>query len=118
MLVNPIELLALDIDGVITDGKICLGAHGEETKGIAFRDLDALAKARREGLKLALVTGETGALQAAIAERLNADLVLSGAKDKVAALRTLSQEMGIALSAVCFVGDADRDALAFARWSA
>ena len=113
MLVNPIELLALDIDGVITDGKVCVGAHGEETKGIAFRDLDALAKARREGLKLALVTGETGALQAAIAERLNADLVLSGAKDKVLALRTLSEEMAVPLASICFVGDADRDALAF-----
>jgi predicted Zn-dependent protease len=54
MLVNQIELLALDIDGVVTDGKVSVGAHGEETKGIAFRDLDALAKARREGLKLAL----------------------------------------------------------------
>jgi len=114
MLVNQIELLALDIDGVVTDGKVSVGAHGEETKGIAFRDLDALAKARREGLKLALVTGETGALQAAIADRLNADLVLSGAKDKVLALRTLSQEMGVPLSSICFVGDADRDALAFA----
>ncbi len=113
MLVNQIELLALDIDGVITDGKICIGAHGEETKGIAFRDLDALAKARREGLKLALVTGESSPLQAAIAERLNADLVLSGAKDKVLALRALAQEMAIDLSKVCFVGDADRDALAF-----
>jgi D-sedoheptulose 7-phosphate isomerase len=114
MLVNPIELLALDIDGVITDGKVSVGAHGEETKGIAFRDLDALALARREGLKLALVTGESGPLLAAIAERLNADIVLSGAKDKVVALRTLSQEMGIPLGAICFVGDADRDALAFA----
>jgi len=114
VLVNSIELLALDIDGVITDGKVSVGVHGEETKGIAFRDLDALAKARREGLKLALVTGETGALQAAIAERLNADLVLSGAKDKVLALRTLSEEMGVPLASICFVGDADRDALAFA----
>jgi len=113
MLVNSIELLALDIDGVVTDGKICISARGEETKGIAFRDLDALTQARKEGLKLALVTGEAGALQAAIAKRLNADLVLSGAKDKVLALRKVSQEMGVPLSAICFVGDADRDALAF-----
>jgi D-sedoheptulose 7-phosphate isomerase len=113
MLVNPIELLALDIDGVITDGKVSVSAHGEETKGIAIRDLDALAKARRAGLKLALVTGESGALVSAIAQRLNAELVLSGAKDKVVALRELSAETGVSLSAICFVGDADRDALAF-----
>jgi D-sedoheptulose 7-phosphate isomerase len=113
MLVNQIELLALDIDGVITDGKVSVGVHGEETKGIAFRDLDALAKARRAGLKLALVTGESGALVSAIAERLSAELVLSGAKDKVVALRELSAETGVNLAAICFVGDADRDALAF-----
>ena len=113
MLVNTIEVLALDIDGVVTDGKVSIGAHGEETKGIALRDLDALAQARREGLKLALVTGESNALQAAIAERLCADIVLSGAKDKQLALRTLAQELGVPLSAICFVGDADRDALAF-----
>lgn len=113
MLVNRIELLALDIDGVVTDGKVSVGAHGEETKGIAFRDLDALAAARRQGLKLALVTGETSPLQAAIAARLNPDLVLSGAKDKVLALHTLATEMAVPLSAICFVGDADRDALAF-----
>ena len=113
MLVNPIELLALDIDGVITDGKVSVSAQGEETKGIAFRDLDALANARREGLKLALVTGESGPLVTAIAARLNAELVLSGAKDKVVAMRALSAESGVALSSICFVGDADRDALAF-----
>jgi len=113
MLVNRIELLALDIDGVITDGKVTVGAHGEETKGILFRDLDAVTKARKEGLKLALVTGESGELVSAIAERLSAELVLSSAKDKVAALKALSEETGVALSAICFVGDADRDALAF-----
>jgi D-sedoheptulose 7-phosphate isomerase len=113
MLVNTIELLALDIDGVITDGKVSVGAHGEETKGIAFRDLDALANARREGLKLALVTGESGALVAAIAARIEAEIVLTGAKDKALAVQTLAVESGIALSSICFVGDADRDALAF-----
>ena len=87
MLVNAIELLALDIDGVITDGKVTVGAHGEETKGIAFRDLDALGKARREGLKIALVTGESGALQAAIAERLNADFAERGAHARLTAAR-------------------------------
>jgi len=113
MLVNRIELLALDIDGVITDGKVSVGSQGQETKGIAFRDLDALGKARREGIRIALVTGESGPLVNAIAERVGAEFVLCGAKDKVRALRTLSEDSEIDFSAMCFVGDADRDALAF-----
>ncbi len=113
MLVNPIELLALDVDGVLTDGRVRLSPRGEETKELGFRDLDAIAQARREGLKVVLVSGEQGPMLEAIAARIGVDEVVSGAKDKVSALRSLSERHGVSLSRICFVGDADRDALAF-----
>src|SRR5450432_3970786 len=113
VLVNPIEILALDVDGVLTDGKVRLTPRGEETKELGFRDLDAIAQARREGLKVVLVSGEQGPMLEAIALRIGVDEVVSGAKDKVSALLGLSERHGVALSRICFVGDADRDALAF-----
>jgi D-sedoheptulose 7-phosphate isomerase len=106
-------LLALDVDGVLTDGSVTITPSGEEAKGIAFRDLDALAKARRAGLRIALVTGEEGPLVMAIAAKAGAEFVLPAAKDKVAALEALSANAAVPLSRICFVGDADRDALAF-----
>jgi D-sedoheptulose 7-phosphate isomerase len=110
---SDILLLALDVDGVLTDGSVTLTPSGEESKGVAFRDLDALARARRAGLRVALVTGEEGPLVMAIAAKAGAEFVLPGAKDKVAALEALSANAAVPLSRICFVGDADRDALAF-----
>lgn len=110
---SDILLLALDVDGVLTDGSVTLTPSGEESKGVAFRDLDALGRARRAGLRVALVTGEEGPLVMAIAAKAGAEFVLPGAKDKVSALEALSANAAVPLSRICFVGDADRDALAF-----
>jgi D-sedoheptulose 7-phosphate isomerase len=110
---SDILILALDVDGVLTDGSVTITPSGEESKGVAFRDLDALARARRAGLRIALVTGEEGPLVMAIAAKAGAEFVLPAAKDKVAALEALSTNAAVPLSRVCFVGDADRDALAF-----
>jgi len=110
---SDILLLALDVDGVLTDGSVTITPSGEESKGIAFRDLDALARARKAGLRVALVTGEEGPLVMAIAAKAGAEFVLPAAKDKVAALEALSTNAAVPLSRICFVGDADRDALAF-----
>ena len=110
---SDILLLALDVDGVLTDGSVTITRSGEESKGIAFRDLDALARARRAGLRIALVTGEEGPLVMAIAAKAGAEFVLPAAKDKVAALEALSANAAVPLSRICFLGDADRDAMAF-----
>lgn len=111
---SDILLLALDVDGVLTDGSVTITPSGEESKGIAFRDLDALARARRAGLRVALVTGEEGPLVMAIAAKAGAEFVIPGAKDKVSALEALSANAAVPLANICFVGDADRDAMAFA----
>lgn len=113
MLVAELEVLALDVDGVITDGKVTLSAAGEETKDIALRDLDAVTRARKSGVRVALVTGEQSPLVDAIARRFNVDCVIAGAKDKRVGLIQLSDSLAVGLDRICFVGDADRDAVAF-----
>ncbi|HVW23886.1 MAG TPA: SIS domain-containing protein [Polyangiaceae bacterium] len=110
---GTLRVLALDVDGVLTDGRVALGARGEESKGILFRDLDAITVARSKGFRIALVTGEEGPMVDAIAARVGPECVLSGRKDKHAALHELSERMGVSISQICFVGDADRDAAAF-----
>ena len=112
---GAIRVLALDIDGVITDGSVCIAENDNnvQPKRISMRDLDALAKMKRAGVTLALVTGESGPLVEAIARRVSADAVISGAKDKCAGLEKLARQLNVELSSICFVGDAERDALAF-----
>ncbi len=110
---GALRVLALDVDGVLTDGRVALGPGGEESKGILFRDLDAITVARSKGFRIALVTGEDGPMVDAIASRVGPDCVLRGRKDKHAALHELADRLGVSISEICFVGDADRDAAAF-----
>ena len=107
---SAIRLLALDIDGVLTDGTALLAADGTEVKRICFRDLDAVTQARQMGLTVVLVTGESGALVETLARRFGVTEVVMGAKDKHAALRDLASRLQVSLSEICYVGDSDRDA--------
>jgi D-sedoheptulose 7-phosphate isomerase len=107
---DAIAVLALDIDGVLTNGRVELDANGDERKALAFRDLDALGAARRAGIQIALVTGEDGPLVDVVAERVQAQATLRGAKDKGAAMTELAGRLDMPLSRICYVGDADRDA--------
>jgi D-sedoheptulose 7-phosphate isomerase len=112
-MVGTIRVLALDIDGVLTDGRASIAAAADEQKRYSFHDLDGITRAKRAGLTLAFITGEQNALAEAIARRFGVELLVQGAKDKVAALERLSKELGVPLSEFAFVGDSDRDAAGF-----
>ena len=109
-----INVLVLDIDGVLTDGTAVLTAAEREEKRIHFHDLDAVTQARRAGFTLALVTGETSASVDRIAARFGVERVTRGAKDKPAALEALAAELGVSPATMCYIGDSDRDAPALA----
>jgi D-sedoheptulose 7-phosphate isomerase len=114
-MVKRIRVLALDIDGVITDGTAALSDLGDEDKRFSFQDLDAVTQARRSGLSVALVTAEDTSSVDRISRRFNCDTVKRGAKDKLFALEALARELGVNLEEFCYVGDGDRDAPALRR---
>jgi YrbI family 3-deoxy-D-manno-octulosonate 8-phosphate phosphatase len=109
-----IRLLALDIDGVLTNGEVRFDEDGRESKALFFRDIDAVFAAKRAGLQVVLVTGEATPIVDVIARRLRIDVVYRGAKDKAAALEAIAAELAISLDEICFVGDGARDAPALA----
>lgn len=108
--VEPISILALDIDGVLTDGKVLFDASGEESKAVSYHDIDAVFSARRRGLKVALVTAEDTPWVGFIAARLEIEDVIRQAKDKLKAIQELAERFGVSLGQICYVGDSDRDA--------
>lgn len=112
--IRTIKLLALDIDGVLTDGRVTLSPIGEEIKHINFHDLDKVTALMRAGMPVVFITGESGPLVEAIARRFGVENVLEGAKDKLAAMERVAAEYNLALAEICYVGDSDRDAPALA----
>jgi D-sedoheptulose 7-phosphate isomerase len=108
-MVNSLKLLALDIDGVLTDGRVLFSADGVQFKQINFQDADSIIRLTRSGMKLAFVTGESGPLVDTITRRFDAKTI-QNAKDKLAAIQDLARDSNVSLSEICYVGDADRDA--------
>ena len=103
------KLIFIDIDGVLTDGRVTLDICGNETKTICYRDLDAIAVGRGAGFDFVFVTGEDTEMGRVLAKRFAVSMVYAGCKDKLAALNGISKEFNIPLSAMVYIGDSDRD---------
>ncbi len=100
-----IKAIALDVDGVLTDGGIWWGPHGEEWKRFCFADIMGVSRARRAGILVALFSGEDSPLVDRFASKLGITDVEKGCKDKASALRRFAQQAGLDLSEICFMGD-------------
>jgi 3-deoxy-D-manno-octulosonate 8-phosphate phosphatase (KDO 8-P phosphatase) len=109
-----IRAIAMDVDGVLTDGTVALDAAGNESKRISFADIMGVSIGRRVGLRFALISGESGGVLDAIAAKLGIVDVYAGCKDKAAALRDFAARNQLPLSDVCFIGDDVNDVEAMA----
>lgn len=109
-----IKAVALDVDGVLTDGTFAWGPDGEEFKRLSFRDVMGVSLARKSGIEFALISGEAGPFVDRIAQKMEIAAVYKGCKDKGAALREFANCHGFSLAEVCFVGDDVNDLPALA----
>ncbi len=100
-----IDLLVMDVDGVLTDGGLWLNAHGELQKRFDVRDGLGLRLLQQEGLTLALLSGGKGGATEARAKQLGIQHCLVGIKDKTTALAALQQQLNMSQSKTAFVGD-------------
>jgi len=100
-----IRLLALDVDGVLTDGKITYTSSGEELKSFNVRDGHAIKMARRAGLDFAIITGRESDIVRRRALELGIGLVHQGAADKLKVLKGILSEAGLEAKQVAYMGD-------------
>ena len=103
---GTIELLALDIDGVLTDGSLYFSGRGEAFKVFHARDGHGIKLLMGSGVEVAAISGRRSAAVTARMRELQVRHVVQGCSDKVAALRTLTQRLGIEpLKCACMVDD-------------
>jgi 3-deoxy-D-manno-octulosonate 8-phosphate phosphatase (KDO 8-P phosphatase) len=100
-----IKAIALDVDGVLTDGGLWWGPGGEEWKRFSFADIMGLSLARKAGMQLAFITGENSPILDRLANKMGVTDVYRDCKDKARALRSLAAHYQLSLEEICFMGD-------------
>jgi len=110
--VHRIKAIALDVDGVLTDGTFIWGPDGEEYKQFSFLDVMGISIAVKSGLIFALISGEDNPLIDRYARKMGIVDIYKGRKDKASALKDFAQKYALALHQVCFMGDDINDASA------
>jgi 3-deoxy-D-manno-octulosonate 8-phosphate phosphatase (KDO 8-P phosphatase) len=104
-IVEGIKLLVLDVDGVLTDGRICINDRGEETKAYHVRDGYGIRLLMGAGIDVAIITGRLSKSAGNRAADLGIKNVFQGVADKKAVCMKLLEEKGLSMEQVCFIGD-------------
>ncbi|MDR2861940.1 MAG: HAD hydrolase family protein, partial [Syntrophobacterales bacterium] len=100
-----IRWLVLDVDGVLTDGRIILGNNGEEMKHFDVRDGHALKMIQRYDIHIMLLTGRTSQVVANRAKELNITEVHQRILNKLEYFTEFMNQRGLTFPEIAYVGD-------------
>ncbi len=100
-----IELIILDVDGCLTDGKITYSENGDEIKSFNVKDGLAISSWIRMGKKAAIVTGRRSKIVERRAKELGINYLYQGVKDKLQKLEEIRQKLDIDYAQIAAVGD-------------
>jgi 3-deoxy-D-manno-octulosonate 8-phosphate phosphatase (KDO 8-P phosphatase) len=107
---GAIRLLVLDVDGVLTDGRLWYGARGETLKVFHVRDGLGIQLAQRAGIEVAIISGRNSPAVLARCRELGIRHVMQGIDDKAAAFEKLRTRLGLEAAQCACMGDDATDA--------
>jgi YrbI family 3-deoxy-D-manno-octulosonate 8-phosphate phosphatase len=100
-----VELLIVDVDGVLTEGGIVHGNSGLELKRFHVRDGFGLRCWQQAGKRAAIITGRSSPVVEVRAKEVGIDTVVQGATEKFPAYLHLLAQMGLTPRQACYIGD-------------
>ena len=102
---RAIRLAIFDVDGVMTDGTLFIGAQGEVFKAFNILDGHGVKMLQSAGVATAIISGRSSDAVARRAAELAIAHVVQGSSDKVAAFEQLIAGLALAAEQCAFVGD-------------
>ncbi len=103
--IRAVKCLLLDVDGVLTDGRLYLGQDGSEAKAFDIRDGSGIKLAQMAGLKVGFISARPSKATARRAKELGVDWLIQGPHDKGDTVRRIGRETGLSLEQIGYVGD-------------
>jgi 3-deoxy-D-manno-octulosonate 8-phosphate phosphatase (KDO 8-P phosphatase) len=100
-----IQLLALDVDGVLTDGTLIINADGSESKFFNSLDGHGIRMWQRAGHKVALLSGRASEPTKRRAEQLQIEYVFQDCHDKLSVFEKFLEQLGLSPDKVAYIGD-------------
>lgn len=100
-----VRLMILDVDGVLTDGRLYYGPQGEAFKVFDVRDGHGIKLLREGGVEVAILTARRSEIVAVRARDLGVERVLEGQSDKLAGLARLTAQAGVPADRCGYIGD-------------
>ena len=100
-----VKLLALDVDGVLTDGSISYTDDGKEIKTFNAKDGQGIAMLTKLGIKVAIITARTSSIVQKRANDLGIQYVFQGAKNKLEKIEYLKTTLDIKNEEIAYMGD-------------
>jgi 3-deoxy-D-manno-octulosonate 8-phosphate phosphatase (KDO 8-P phosphatase) len=102
---TTIQLLLLDVDGVMTDGGIIYDGNGLETKIFNVKDGHGIKMLQRVGIEVGIITGRSSAVVNIRAQELGIELVYQGALRKLESYEDVKRKTGLTDSQIAYMGD-------------
>jgi len=102
---KKIKMLILDVDGVMTDGRIVMNDLGQEIKFFNVRDGHGIRLLLKAGIDVAIITGRESETVRRRAADLGIPIVFQGIKDKESVCKKIMKEKGLEKEHVCCMGD-------------
>lgn len=114
-LAKAVRCLVLDVDGVLTDGRLYYGDNGVETKAFYTQDGAAIKMLQTAGIPVAILSGRRSAAVERRAAELGIAHAMLGSDDKSRDIRNLADHLGVSVTALAHMGDDVQDLPAFAE---
>lgn len=100
-----IQMLAMDVDGVLTDGTLVINSDGSESKFFNSLDGHGIRMWQRAGLKVALVSGRASEPTRRRAEQLEIEYVFQDCHNKLPVFKGFLEQIGLSPEEVAYIGD-------------
>ena len=102
---NKVQLIAIDVDGTLTDGGIYYTENGEEFKKFSVKDGLGINLAHDAGIEILVITGRKSQIVSRRMRELKVDYIVQGVENKAKFLENFLKEKSISPKNVCYIGD-------------
>jgi len=115
---ETIKFVITDFDGIVTDNCVYIGADGEMTRKLNFRDVMAFSILRKNGYRIGIISGEKNSAIEILAKKFNIEEVHQGIRVKIDVLKSIVERYNLKDDEYLYIGDDinDLESLKFAKY--